>query len=304
MPRKIDRLLSSYGQRPWLIEESKGNQILDFLEICCTSGMMAAAIDGRERPTPSRAGSLAILPLFGTLVPRGDLLSDSSGATSLSRWSAKFRELAGNPDVSAIMLEIDSPGGQVDMVSETAAIIREARRADRPIVAMANNMAASAAYWIASAADEIVATPSAEVGSIGVFNVHQDISERLAKEGVRMTITRAGPRKAEVNPFEPLTDEAKAYLAERVTRAYDRFTADVALNRGVAVSVVRADPLEAAAHFGGGRSLYAEDGLRLGLIDRIERIDQTISRLSGTRSTPARRSRRQARLARRRLALG
>lgn len=181
-------------------------------------------------------------------------------------------------------------------------MIRAARREDRPIVAVANTCACSAAYWIASAADEIVVSPSAQVGSIGVFTIHQDISEALAAEGVRMTLIRSGPRKAETHPFGPLEPEAAAALQARVSETYADFVSAVAANRGVPESVVRADPESGEAHFGGGRAYNAREAVRLGMADRVESLSETLARLTAPASA-ALAAGRSAAARRRRMAL-
>ncbi|TIX64128.1 MAG: S49 family peptidase, partial [Mesorhizobium sp.] len=142
-------------------------------------------------------------------------------------------------------------------VPETTAMIRAARREGRPIVAIADTVACSAAYWIACGADEISVTPSGMVGSIGAYVVHQDVSEALAAVGVKVTYISEGARKVEANPFQPLDDAAKAWLQSIVRDCYDMFVADVAKSRKVSVAVVRADPEQTDKHMGGGRSYPA-----------------------------------------------
>ena len=173
------------------------------------------------------------------------------------------------------------------MVPEAAAMVRAARRTGRPIVAAANSMIASAAYWIASAADEVVATPSGLVGSIGVYSVHDDLTEAFKQRGVERTVIRAGKRKAE-GVFGPLDEKAMKHRQSEVDALYEDFTQSVAAHRGVDVAVVRADPETSESHMGGGRAYRAQRALTLGLIDRVETFDETLSRLaSGSRSRRA-----------------
>jgi signal peptide peptidase SppA len=174
--------------------------------------------------------------------------------------------------VSAVVLDIDSPGGTVAGVTELAAEIRAARGGSKPIVAAANTLAASAAYWLASQADEVVVSPSGSVGSIGVYAVHQEVSRMLDEMGVGTTIISAGPHKTEGNEFEPLTDEARADIQSRVDVSYASFVADVAAGRGVTAEQVEAD-------FGGGRVLTARKAQSAGMVDRVETLAQTVARL-------------------------
>jgi signal peptide peptidase SppA len=141
-------------------------------------------------------------------------------------------------------------------------------------VAQVNSLAASAAYWLASQADEIISIPSGTAGSIGVFTAHQDLSKALAQEGIDITLISAGKYKVEGNPFEPLTPEAKAVLQDRVDTAYAQFVKDVAQGRGVSQASVRDG-------YGQGRALGAKEALKAGLIDAIATMDQTLSRLTG-----------------------
>jgi signal peptide peptidase SppA len=147
-------------------------------------------------------------------------------------------------------------------------------RGKKAQIAQVNDLAASAAYWLASQADEIVSIPSGTAGSIGVFTVHQDLSEALAKEGIKVDVIRAGKYKVEGNPFEPLSDEGRAFIQARVDEAYSSFVKDVARGRGVNVSDVKGG-------YGQGRALSAKDALTAGLIDRIGTMEDTFSRVLG-----------------------
>jgi signal peptide peptidase SppA len=157
-------------------------------------------------------------------------------------------------------------------VEELAAEIYQAR-GQKPVVAVANSLAASASYWIAASADELVVTPSGEVGSIGVFAMHEDMSGLMEQMGVRVSLISAGKHKTETNPFEPLTDEARAALQEQVDGYYEMFVRAVARGRGVGVADVRGG-------FGEGRLVGAKEAVRLGMADRVETMEQTIGRLS------------------------
>lgn len=237
---------------------------------------------------------LAVIPMIGSILPRGGGMADMSGggAVSLTRFQNEFQAAANDPAVGAILLEFDSPGGQVDLVPETAQMIANARRAGRPIVAIANTMAASAAYWLAAATDEIVVTPSGTVGSIGVFQLHQDVSEATKANGIVPRYIFEGPRKVEGNPFEPLGDEAAGAMQASVRATYEAFTADVARWRGASQRMVMADPEATDKHFGGGRAYspaeLKQHGLigRGGMVDRVATLPDTINRLLGHTRRP------------------
>lgn len=230
----------------------------------------AAATNGSRRGGQA-SGDVAVLPLYGLLLPRYDLMAAMSGATTMEGFRADLRAALADPDVATIVLDVDSPGGVMDMIPETAALLRRAR-AQKPIVAVANTMAGSAAYYLASQADEIVASPSSLVGSIGVYTVHEDWSGAYEQAGVTPTLVKAGRFKAEGSEYAPLTDEARAHIQESVDAAYEMFLDDVARGRGVKKADVRSG-------YGEGRALRADAAKEAGLVDRIEELDETIARV-------------------------
>jgi len=299
MAHELSRLIAAYGAQPWLIDGVRANQMIEAIAFRAEHGIAASAArkaDGGEVVAKSDeiaapnegVRAIGVINLMGALMPRLSGVDAMSGDfASLTQFQREFTQMAARADLRAIVLNVDSPGGQVDLVQETAEQIRSARRSDRPIVAIANTTAASAAYWIAAAADELVVSPSGIVGSIGVYTIHQDISERMAKEGVRMTLIKAGPRKAEGHPFAPLDDQARADIQRRVRSAYADFTSSVADYRGVTTDVVRADPEEDEAHFGGGRAYEAKLAVELGMADRVETFSDLIARLQAPKPKTA-----------------
>ncbi len=278
---KYVRILQAVTAAPWAILPAKLAIIRDLLAIRA-AGDKLSTDEVRERinaATPrnmSNAQGIAVLPLVGTIVPRANLITESSGAVSMQRFASVFRAALGDPDIVSIVIDIDSPGGQVSGVAEMANEIFEARGM-KPITAVANHLAASAAYWIASAADKVVVTPSGEVGSIGVFAMHQDISTYLEKEGVSINLISAGKYKVEGNPYEPLTEEAKQAIQGRVNEYYNMFIGDVARNRGVSVENV-------VDGFGEGRVVGAKTAVSLGMADRVATFDDVISDLLSEQS--------------------
>jgi len=238
-------------------------------------------VRAQESGSFTRVGSLAIIPVFGVISRRTTILSQFSGGTSTEKIGASIRRAVNDSDVSAIVLDIDSPGGRVTGVQELVAEILEARK-EKKIIAAVSGIAASAAFWIAAAASEITLTPSGMVGSIGAFIVHDDISESLKQQGVKTTLIAAGKFKVDGNPFEPLSKTARAEFQKVVDAVLVQFTGDVAAGRNVSVSTVNKD-------FGEGNMLMAEPALAAGMVDRIATTDQTIRRLlrSSGRDTSA-----------------
>lgn len=225
-------------------------------------------------------GQIAVLPLRGTITPRGSLFSLLFGlGGGLQSFRESFREALADGDVGAIVLDIDSPGGLIDLVPEAAEEIRAAR-GSKPIVAIANTLCASAAYWIASQADEVVITPSGQVGSIGVFLIHEDYSRMEEMLGIKTTIISAGDHKTDGNPYEPLSKGARAALQQQVDDLYAMFAGAVAAGRGTSVQAVQAG-------FGRGRCVLAREALQTGMVDSIETFEEVVARLGGAAKDPA-----------------
>ncbi len=282
LEKKYPHLIAAVRQTPWAILPEKLLQITELLRLRCegvsfTIEQIRERIGAEhvERETP-RGGSIAILPLFGIISHRMNLISESSGGTSIEKFTSNFRQLVRDPSIGSIIIDVDSPGGGVSGVEELSAEIFAARETKR-IVAVANSLAASAAFWIGSAAGEFVVTPSGEVGSIGVIAIHEDFSVAEEKFGIKTTFITAGKFKAEGNSSEPLSDEARENIQERVDAYYDVFVKNVARNRGVPLATVKKD-------FGEGRVVGAKQALESGMVDRVATLDQTIERVSRTKA--------------------
>lgn len=184
----------------------------------------------------------------------------------------RIRQVASDDAVGTIVMVINSPGGSVYGTQEAADAVWAARQSGKRVVAVVDPLTASAAYWIASQADEIVATPSADVGSIGVFMLHVDYSQLLEREGIKPTFIYDGDYKVEANMYEPLSEDARAFHQREVARIGGEFRKAVARGRKVSVADVKQD-------WGRGRVLGAAEAKRLGMIDRIESAQTTVQRL-------------------------
>jgi len=235
------------------------------------------ALQGAEPSTAQVPGGLiAVLPIEGFISYRASVFSEFFGGVVLERLSAQLQAAVADPQVKAILLRIDSPGGIVSGVPEFAAEVRAAR-AVKPVLALADTVAASAAYWIGAQATEFWAVPSADVGSVGVYAVHEDLSKLLEQAGVTVTLISAGAHKTDGNPYEPLSEDARANIQARVDDVYGQFIEDVAKGRGVTVAKVRED-------FGEGRVLSAEAAQAAGMIDRVGTWRQALGRAAKLRT--------------------
>jgi len=231
-----------------------------------------AAAPGYTPPTRAMSGSppgVAVIPIHGTLVRRTVGLEADSGLTSYTGLAAQLDAAIGNPEVSAILLDIDSPGGESGGVFGLADRIRAACQI-KPVWAVANDMAFSAAYALASAASRVYVSRTGGVGSIGVIAMHVDQSEKDAQDGVHYTAVFAGDRKNDLNPHEPISSEAHAFLKAEVNRIYGLFVETVARHRGIETSAVR--DTEAGLFFG-------QAAVAMGLADAVGTFDDALAQL-------------------------
>ncbi|WP_300319245.1 S49 family peptidase [Accumulibacter sp.] len=210
------------------------------------------------------------IPLYGVITQRGNMVDDVSGPGSVStqQFAAALRQALADASVSQILIDIDSPGGSVYCVSELADEIAAAR-AQKPVVAIANSMAASAAHWIGCSASEFYVTPGGKVGSIDVWQAHFDYSLAFAAEGIQPTLISAGKYKVEGNPYVPLDEEAQGFMQSRVDDYYATFTKAVARGRGVPIAQVREG-------MGQGRVLGGDAAQAQGMIDGVATFDDVV----------------------------
>lgn len=268
--KQYHAIVSAMTQAVWAILPAKADAICAFL----SAKLAGETLEYTPTTTapPSVAAGIAVLPLHGMITSRSYNMEDYSGGVSSEQFGRQFDEAMANDGVGAIVIDIDSPGGMAAGTPELSRRIYAAR-GNKPIYAIANHMAASAAYYIGTAADSLSVTPSGEVGSIGVVTLHTDYSGMDEQNGVKRTVLRAAPYKAEGNPFEPLGDEAAAYWQGQLEAAYDTFLADVARNRGETKASV-------AKNYGQGRMLLAKDAMAAGMVDKIETLDELLARVS------------------------
>lgn len=283
MKRSI--LISEFLSTPWAMMPERLRAFASVLgrwqsgEPASESALAGIAADKqarsakRESNQQAGGGMIAVLSLYGVVTQRGNMVDDVSGPGSAStqRFSQAFREALADPAVGSILIDIDSPGGSVYGVSELAAEIMQAR-GQKQIVAIANSLAASAAYWIGCAASEFYVTPGGEVGSIGVWQAHEDWSVAMEEAGVKTTLISAGKFKVEGNPYQPLDGEAQSFMQSRVDDYYAAFSKGVAKGRGVGIDQVRNG-------MGQGRVLGADAALAEKMVDGIMTFDEVIRKM-------------------------
>lgn len=224
--------------------------------------------DRRDRGYDAVAG-VAIIPIRGTLVQRTGSLRPYSGMTGYDGIRQALALALADEAVEAVVLDIDSPGGEVAGCFDLVDAVYQAR-GEKPIRAILAENAFSAAYAIASAAEKISVPRTGGTGSVGVLCLHVDFSEALAKAGIAVTMITYGARKGEGNEFEPLTGPALKRFQADVDAMGELFVETVARNRGISAAAVRAT--EAATFLGA-------QGVELGLADAVMAPDQAFRAL-------------------------
>lgn len=227
-----------------------------------------------KRNTISLKG-VAIVPIYGILTKNPGTFDDILGMTSYERIRFQIEEALGNDKVETILLDIDSPGGEVNGIFDLADFIYEARRS-KEIIAMANDDAYSAAYAIASSAEKVFLTRTSGVGSIGVIASHIDQSAFDEKQGIKYTTIFAGSRKNDLNPHEPITSESLESLQDEVNRLYGMFVQLIARNRNLSIKTIK--DTEAGLYFG-------QNAIEIGLADRITTFSEFINNYRSTNMT-------------------
>lgn len=253
---------------PWVIQEKNLKQILDIAQRAHEPDFEAVALKRGDKAGPlvEMRGSVAVINVVGPIFRYANLFTDISGATSVQALASAFGSAVADPSVSAILLNVDSPGGEVSGISELAAAIYEAR-AKKPVWAYVDDLAASGAYWIASAAERIVISETARVGSIGVIAT---IVEQSDKPGTKtyQFISSVSPNKRP----DLGTDEGCAAVQEIVDHLGQVFVETVARNRGVNVETV-------LSQFGRGFLRTAPKAIAVGMADALGSFEGVLAEL-------------------------
>lgn len=263
---------------PWAITETALHTILEVAARENEAPEAVAAKLGRQLQNSYNAterDGVAIIPVTGPLFRYANIFTAISGASSYELIARDFMSALENPQISSIILDIDSPGGEVNGVSELASMIFEAR-GTKPIIAYASGDAASGAYWISSAADEIVVSETSALGSIGVVGIYRGKSAKESTETVEI-VSSQSPHKR----LDPTSDDGRAKLQTRIDAMADVFVSTIARNRSVTADHV----LE---HYGGGDVMIGAHAVNAGLADRIGSLERLITELSSpkTQSPP------------------
>lgn len=274
MPRKsvpfraIGRLVGS----PWAMTAA---ELHAFVKIASRQDVIRQALgtvqgrdDGDQSETYVRDG-VAVVPFIGPAFRYSSWMHDLCGATTYDRFAQDLAAALDDDDVKAIVLEVDSPGGEVNGCVEASDMVFRAR-GTKPIIAWVGGDACSAAYWVASAADSIVVSDTAMLGSIGVVGIFRDDSEADAREGIKTyeIVSSQSPGKRP----DPGTKAGRAALQGLIDDTAAVFVARVARNRGVTVDKVLAD-------FGKGGCMVGTGAVEAGLADEVGNFEDLLAEI-------------------------
>lgn len=218
------------GREPLLIDPSRA---ADHSEAAAKAGTLEEALSFvfGSKPEPYKAGRVGVIPLKGVIGKGLTRLESMTGAVDLNEFEDSLDEMEDDEEVTVIVIDISSPGGTVTGVEEVAERIAKSKKRT---VAFTNSEAASAAYWIGSAADRFVATPSATVGSVGVYMAIPDYSKAFDMAGVKMDVIKSGTLKGAGIPGTSLSDAQRADLQEQVNSIHAQFRSSVRRKRRMA----------------------------------------------------------------------
>lgn len=262
---------------PWAIEsEDALREIIEISERAGEGPEAVAAKIGRRLENTfevSVRDGVAIVPMIGPIFRYANIFTDISGGTPLDTLARDFTAAIEDPAVQAVLLEIDSPGGQANGVSELANMVFAAR-GRKPVVAFSGGTIASGAFWIGAAADELVVGETARVGSVGVVAAVIDRSRRNDAMGVRemQFVSSNAPNKRP----DLATDEGRAVIQKEIDSLEARFVAALARFRGVDEEAVLGD-------FGRGGILIGSDAVSARMADRVDSFEATLARLAAAR---------------------
>ena len=261
-------------EKVWAGTEASLHAALDAEEARAARMAAGDRISEKDRETSrllSVDDGVATISIKGPLTNDGDAIwNEWVGMTGYPEIRDAMISAATDTSVQHIVLDIDSGGGAVSGVDDTAKLIRLVHDNVKPVTAFTDGSMYSAAYWLGSSAGEVYASKAAGMGSIGVIATHMERSEMLKEAGIGVTVVRAGKYKALANGVEKLTEEGKAQIQAGVDAAYKIFVGHVAEMRGKSYEF--ADSVMAQ-----GREFYGQAGADAGLVDGIKSFDQVMS---------------------------
>lgn len=241
------------------------------LEAFCRAGRDD---DEEENPVGLEivGGKLGIISVSGSTISRTTNYSRYFGMTSYQDIRERFVEASDDSNVKAILLRVDSGGGQAAGTSRLAKFISQVSSKVKPVFTHVEGQMGSAALWYGTAARKVIADEDAMSGSLGVIAIHMEYTEAMKEAGVTPTVMRTSPYKALGNPYEKLTKEAREAIETELKAMHDTFVSAIADNRGMSPSQVQ----ETVAT---GKMYKTDEAIRLGIVDQKLSLDETVARL-------------------------
>jgi signal peptide peptidase SppA len=273
MAKKINDL---FFMRPWAIKEDIFQKMLEIVERHLRGEKLSPEIIAQQINTDKKIktdyeviNGIARIPVYGIIAKRMNQVRGISSpqGTSIEEIKRDLQAAIEDPAVEKIVLDIDSPGGSVDGMAEFSDFIYSLREI-KPIVAFGDGQMASAAYFIGSAASEVYASKSSEVGSIGVYAVINDWSVANHNQGLKTKIIKAGKYKAAGHPDKSMTEEDEQVIQKEVNKYYDLFMQAIIRNRGMT--------LEEVKNVATGEIWIGEEAVEMGLIDEVMTIEEIL----------------------------
>ena len=272
-PHKAEVVMAALADRLGISHMFRGGELLALSPMAMEDDEIGGSFSrpGRSERDPGfdLVEGMAIIPVTGTLVQKLGTLRPYSGMTGYDGIRTALLAALEDPGVKAIALDIDSPGGEVAGCFDLVDMIYR-MRGEKPLHAILDESAYSAAYAIASACDRITVPRTGGTGSVGVIGMHVDMSAALGKGGITVTMIRYGEHKAEGNEFEPLTEGAHARMQADIDTMGELFIETVARNRNLKASVVRGTKAE---------TFLGAAGVTIGFADAVRAPDAAMGEL-------------------------
>jgi protease-4 len=273
---KLIRIMSALMSEPWVILPSQHAVLVDAVkkhlamgksEIKAEDDPLMALLAKEDDPLIERRGNIAIVKMCGVMGQHLSSLDMACGGVDVGLVGRAIDEAIADPVIKGIALFVDSPGGVVSGVPELAAKIRDAC-AVKPIIAYTDSQICSGAIWATAGADEIYATQSALIGSIGAYCAFLDRSKAYEMNGLKMERIRSGKLKGAGMDGMSLSDDERAAFQARTDGIGERFRAWVRECR----PGVNEDAMQ-------GQAMYGYDGVEAGLIDGIKTESEVLAHL-------------------------
>jgi len=273
---KLINVVTALWGEPWLITPAMHKKLCDIVDGHITGaahapGGIAVMFPGDDKPAEykfQQVDNLAVIPIHGVIGKHVGAMEKSSGATDVNDIDRELDRALDDDSIKGILLDINSPGGTTTGVPELADKIAQVA-VEMPVVAYTDSMMASAAYWLGSSADLIVASQSAQVGSIGVYMAWLDESRAMEMQGYKMELIKRGKFKGAGISGTSLSQEGRDLLQKSVDQVYDWFTDHVKTFREDA-------PQEAME----GQTFFSVEALQNDLIDMVGTRNHAMRQLS------------------------